>query len=120
MDRDEAAPDGVWEDFHRLVNMSAPELREWLEETSEAVETYSDDPDVDIRSLGERSLEILEKRRDDLTDADIETMAEVTDEISELIENRPEDLTAREVWQDTLMTLGHDPIGDLGDGGSDI
>lgn len=119
-DWDGTGPDGVWGDFHRLVNMSAPELREWLEETSEAVETYPDEPDVDLRMLGERTLEIMGKRRVEVTDADVEVMAEVVDEIGELLENRPQEPAARGAWRDMLMTLGHDPIGDEGDDGSDI
>jgi len=47
-------------------------------------------------------------------------MGQVVDEISQLLENRPEALADRGPWRDTLMTLGHDPGGDQGDDGSDI
>lgn len=120
MDRDEPEPDGLWDDFHELVNMSPDELREWLEETSEGADTYPEEPDIDIRTLGERTLVILAKRRTDLTDADIEVMSEVVDEISELLDNRPKEQTAQAQWRATLMTMGHDPTGDAGDLGSDI
>ena len=120
MDRDEAEPDGLWDDFHELVNMSPDELRDWLDESSESMENYPDEPDIDIRTLGERTQVILAKRRADLTDADFEVMTEVVDEISELLDNQPADRTAQALWRATLMTLGHDPIGDSGDTGSDI
>jgi hypothetical protein len=55
-----------------------------------------------------------------VTDEDVEVMAQVVDEISQLLENRPEVLAERGPWRDTLMTLGHDPGGDQGDDGSDI
>jgi hypothetical protein len=120
MDRDDADRNGVWEDFHRLVNMPAPVLRDWLRETPGGVDTSALDPEVDLGTLGERTLEILGKRRQDVTDEDVEVMAQVVDEISQLLENRPEVLAERGPWRDTLMTLGHDPGGDQGDDGSDI
>ncbi len=120
MDRDDADLNQVWDEFHRLVNMPSPVLRDWLLETPGGVDTYAAEPDVDIRTLGDRSLEILGKRKGDLTDDDVELMAEVVDEISQLLENRPEVLADRGPWRDTLMTLGHDPYGDQGQDGSDV
>jgi hypothetical protein len=120
MDRDDADLNGVWDEFHRLVNMPPPLLRDWLLETPGGVDTDAAEPDVDIRTLGDRTLEIMGKRRGDLTDADVGVMAQVVDEISLLLENRPEALADRGPWRDTLMTLGHDPFGDRGDDGSDI
>jgi hypothetical protein len=120
MDRDDAELKGVWEDFHRLVNMPAPVLRDRLLATPGGVATYPADPDVDLGTLGERTLEILDKRREDVTDRDVDVMAQVVDEISQMLENRPDTLAERGPWRDMLMTLGHDPGGDQGDDGSDI
>jgi hypothetical protein len=120
MDRDDADVNAVWDEFHRLVNMPSPVLRDWLLETPGGVDTYAAEPDVDIETLGERVLEILGKRRGDLTDADVEVMAQVVDEIGQLLEDRPEALADRGPWRDTLMTLGHDPYGDQGDDGTDV
>jgi hypothetical protein len=121
MDLDDPDLKAVWDDFHRLVNMPPDVLRDWLLETAPGgVETYADDPDVDIRTLGDGALEILGKRREDVTDEDVEVMAQVVDEIGQLLDNRPEALVDRGPWRDTLMTLGHDPGGDQGDDGSDI
>jgi hypothetical protein len=120
MDRDDAELNGVWDDFHRLVNMPSSVLHDWLLETPGGIDTYAADPDVDIRTLGDRTLEILGKRREAVTDEDVEVMAQVVDEISQLLDNRPEALADRGPWRDILMTLGHDPGGDQGDDGSDI
>jgi hypothetical protein len=120
MDLDDPDLKAVWEDFHRLVNMPSPVLGDWLLENPGGIETYADDPDVDIRALGESTLEILDKRPEDVTDEDVEVMAQVVDEIGQMLENRPEALADRGPWRDTLMTLGHDPGGDQGDDGSDI
>jgi hypothetical protein len=120
MDRDDPDVKAVWDDFHRLVNMPPDVLQDWLLETPGGVDTYDADPDVDLRTLGDSTLEILGKREGDLTDEDVEVMAQVVDEISQLLDNRPEALADRGPWRDTLMTLGHDPGGDQGDDGSDI
>jgi uncharacterized protein DUF3140 len=120
MDRDDPDLNGVWNEFHRLVNVASPVLRDRLLETPGGVDTYTAEPDVDIRTLGDRTLEILGKRKVDLTDQDVGVMAQVVDEISQLLENRPEALADRGPWRDTLMTLGHDPLGDQGDDGSDV
>jgi hypothetical protein len=99
----------VWEDFHELVNMSSPELRDWLLNTPDGVDTYASEPDVDVHALGLRVLQVLEKRRTDLTGADVDLMAEVADLIRARLADPPEDDVADEPWRDTLLTLGHDP-----------
>ena len=92
------------------MTMPSPELSDWLVETREGVEIYANEPDVDVRELGEGVSRILGKRKVDLTPADEDLMAEVVDEISQLLENPPEPGTDRGPWQDTLRTLGHDPL----------
>jgi hypothetical protein len=99
----------VWEDFHALVNMTSPELRDWLLNTPEGVDTYAPEPDMDVHALGSQVLQILQKRRTDLTDSDVRLMAEVSDLIRSRLANPPEADVADEPWRDTLLTLGHDP-----------
>ena len=99
----------LWEDFHELVNMSSPELRDWLLNTPEGVDTYAPEPDVDIHELGLRVMQVLEKRRTDVNDADMDLMREVSDLIRTRLVNPPAGDVADEPWRDTLMTLGHDP-----------
>jgi len=102
--------DELWTEFHRLVTMPSPELSTWLVETREGVEIYANEPDVDVRELGEGVSRVLAKRKVDLTPADENLMATVVDEISQLLENPPDPSTDRGPWQDTLRTLGHDPL----------
>ena len=99
----------VWEDFHALVNMSAPELRDWLLNTPDGVDTYAPEPDVDVHALGLQVLQLKEKRRTDLTRSDVDVMREVADLIRGRLANAPDDDVANEPWRDTLLTLGHDP-----------
>jgi hypothetical protein len=52
---------------------------------------------------------VLDKRRSDLTQSDVDLMQEVTDLIRSRLANPPDDDVNNEPWRDTLMTLGHDP-----------
>jgi len=99
----------VWEDFHALVNMTSPELRDWLVNTPDGVDTYAPEPDLDVHALGLRVLQLLSKRRTDLTSSDVDLMSEVADLIHSRLRNPPEADVNDEPWRDTLLTLGHDP-----------
>jgi hypothetical protein len=109
MARVEAEVAEVWENFHALVNMSSPELRDWLVNTPDGVDTYAPEPDIDVHALGLRVLQLLDKRRTDLTESDVDLMVEVIDLIRGRLANPPEDDVNNEPWRDTLLTLGHDP-----------
>ena len=80
----------VWEDFHALVNMTSPELRDWLVNTPDGVDTYAPEPDLDVHALGLRVLQLLSKRRTDLTSSDVDLMREVADLIHSRLRNPPE------------------------------
>jgi hypothetical protein len=99
----------TWENFHRVVNMSSRELQSWLAvegagETTESLPEHAGPP------LGHRVLDILGKRRADLTDDDVAVMRRVVDKV---VAKRGEELDA--VVDDDrerrrLMDLGHDPL----------
>src|SRR5947209_1303078 len=99
----------IWEDFHELVNMSSPQLRDWLLNTPDGVDTYAPEPDMDVHALGLQVLQVLDKRRTDLTRSDIELMREVADLIRGRLVNAPDGDIADDPWRHTLLTLGHDP-----------
>ncbi|GIH13815.1 hypothetical protein Raf01_19870 [Rugosimonospora africana] len=99
----------VWENFHGLVNMASPELRDWLFNTPDGADTYAPEPDIDIHALGLQVLQIKEKRRTDITSTDLDTMREVSDLIRGRLQNAPETDINDDPWRSTLMTLGHDP-----------
>ena len=52
MNRNDSAFVETWESFHDLVNMTSPELRDWLMNTPDGVDTYAPEPDIDIHALG--------------------------------------------------------------------
>ena len=109
MNRTDSAFVETWESFHDVVNMTSPELRDWLMNTPDGVDTYAPEPDIDIHALGLQVLQLKQKRRTDLSESDLDTMREVIDLIEGRLQNAPESDIQDEPWRDTLMTLGHDP-----------
>jgi hypothetical protein len=101
--------DALWEDFHRAVNMTSQELAAWLR-VSDADEDAEPLPEHAGSPTGQHVLAILQKRRTDLTDDDIEVMYEVVDTVSAEadVENEPEPEETRR--RHRLMALGHDPL----------
>ncbi|MFE9448161.1 DUF3140 domain-containing protein [Streptomyces sp. NPDC006739] len=101
--------DALWEDFHRVVNMTSQELAAWLRvrDAGEEAEPLPEDAGT---PTGQHVLAILQKRRTDLTDDDVRVMYRVVDRVSDLVdvddEPEPEDTRLRH----RLMTLGHDPL----------
>ena len=99
--------DALWDEFHSVVNMTSQELAAWLrtryaEEETEPPAERSGSP------TGRHVLEILQKRRADLTEDDFRVMYEVVDSVSAGREHeRDADGTHR---RHRLMTLGHDPL----------
>ena len=101
--------DELWDEFHRVVNMTSRELRDWLA-VQGADEETEEVPDRAGPHLGHRVLEILGKRRTDLTPDDVEVMSTVVDRV---LSQRRDDLepTAGEAaWRRRLMNVGHDPL----------
>lgn len=99
----------LWDEFHRLVNMSSRELADWLRTRSAHEETEAL-PDQAGSPTGQRVLHILRKRRVDLTEDDEKTMRRVVERIHA---QRGEDLeptAGQENWRHRLMTIGHDPL----------
>src|SRR5215217_4350224 len=101
--------DALWEDFHRVVNMTSQELAAWLR-VRDAAEDTEPLPEQAGTPTGQHVLAILQKRRTDLTDDDIRVMYKVVDTVTEQTDlgNEPaaEDTRRRQ----RLMTIGHDPL----------
>jgi hypothetical protein len=105
--------DAVWEEFHRTVNMTSRELRDWLHsEPAQGVrELLPGDPSA--VETGHRVLEILSKRKQDLTDDDIRHMRWVVEFVASRLEDRPDEAqtaSRNDQWREELMTVGHDPL----------
>lgn len=103
--------DELWDTFHQWVNMTSRELREWLA-TDEAGETAEAYPDQAGSERSRAILGILTKRRTDLEPEDVQLIADVLEQISDLRgaddEGEPRAGDAR--WRRRLMALGHDPL----------
>ena len=99
--------DALWEDFHRAVNMTSQELAAWLR-VSDADESTEPLPEHAGEPTGQHVLAILQKRRTDLTDEDLEVMYQVVETVEAEVdvENEPEDSPRRH----RLMSVGHDPL----------
>jgi hypothetical protein len=100
----------LWDHFHTLVNMSSPELRDWLGTAEASEQTYSQEPDVNLSELGRGVLAVLQKRRGDCTDGDIALMRQVIDLIAGRLTSAPDDPGRERAWRYELMSLGHDPL----------
>jgi Protein of unknown function (DUF3140) len=108
---DTRVPDELWQDFHAVVNMTSRELEDWLrtEDAHERTEPLPDQAGGGA-ALGRRVLEILGKRRTDVTPRDTEVMREVVDTVAA---QRDEQYTTKPgdpAWRHRLMCLGHDPL----------
>ena len=100
----------VWDGFHAVVNMPSPDLRAWLGIAPADQEQYLYEPDFDPHELGAAVLGLLEKRRVDLTAADVETMRRVIDLAGAWLANPREGEPDATRWRQSLMCLGHDPL----------
>lgn len=101
--------DGLWNEFHRVVNMTSRELRDWLR-TRSATEESEEFPDQAGTQTGRHVLEILGKRRGDLTAEDEHVMRRVVDRVHAERGADLEPKAGQENWRHRLMSIGHDPL----------
>ena len=106
----------LWDEFHHVVNMTSRELSDWLR-TRDAGEDGEALPDQAGTPTGHQVLQVLGRRKVDLTDDDVRVMRRVVERVHD---ERGDDLdasgpTAGEAhWRHRLMTLGHDPLKPVG------
>jgi hypothetical protein len=101
----------AWEDFHRLVNMTSDELRTWLLTDASGEAAFpANGPGPGVSELGARVVDVLRKRKVDLTSDDAEVMVEVVDFVEDHLEHRPPNAERDEEWRHALMSVGHDPL----------
>ncbi len=106
---DSPISDELWDEFHRVVNMSSRELEEWLRATSAGEETEQL-PDQAGAATGQQLVHILGKRRSDLTDQDVALMTQVVDVVRNERREDLEPMAGDDSWRHRLMSLGHDPL----------
>lgn len=103
--------DELWDEFHRLVNMSSGQLRDWLRTAGAGTDTETE-PDHAGPETGRRILAILGKRKTDLTADDIAEMRRTVGRITAArgAEAEREPRAGSDEWRRHLMSLGHDPL----------
>jgi hypothetical protein len=101
--------DELWEEFHRVVNMTSRELTDWMrsESAAEDAETF---PDQAGTPVGQQVVHILGKRRSDVTGDDIEVMEQVVETVRRERGEDPEPEAGDADWRRRLMSMGHDPL----------
>jgi hypothetical protein len=101
--------DDLWSSFHRLVNMSSRELRDWMR-TQSAEPDSERFPDQAGTPTGQHVLHLLSKRRMDITEEDARVMRRVVGRIEDERGSEPEPTPGDSAWRRRLMSLGHDPL----------
>ena len=101
--------DELWQEFHRVVNMTSRELREWLM-VQGAEEETEEVPDHAGSHLGHRVVDVLAKRRSDLTRDDVDVMEQVVERVTSQRRDDLEPTAGEAPWRRRLMNVGHDPL----------
>lgn len=109
MSRQVPVDNGLWKEFHRVVNMSSRELVSWLRTTA-AGQHSEQSPDHAAPETGRRVVQILRKRRTDLDVDDELAMRTVVDTVRAEHAAECEPAVSTGEWRHRLMSLGHDPL----------
>ncbi|XVQ11327.1 DUF3140 domain-containing protein [Spirillospora sp. CA-255316] len=101
----------LWDEFHQVVNMTSDEIRVWLL-TDAAGESgaFPADPGMELPELGTRVVDLLRKRKADLTGDDADVMRKVVEFVEDQVADAPPDAAQDDSWRRSLMTVGHDPL----------
>jgi hypothetical protein len=101
--------DELWDEFHRVVNMTSRELEDWLR-TRDSREEAEALPDQAGTPTGREVLAVLGKRRRDLTAADAHAMRRVVERVHAQRRADLEPTAGQAAWRHRLMSIGHDPL----------
>lgn len=101
--------DEVRTEFDEAVNMTASDLREWLEtDESRSVGQGSDDGESTGHESGRLIVDILE--RDDESDDDFDQKRRTVSYVHRHLAQRPDGDVTHTDWRYSLMNWGHDPL----------
>ena len=101
----------LWEQFHEVVNMTSDEIRVWLlTDASNEDGALPADPDMHIPELSTHVLNLLRKRKVDLTPEDADVMRQVVEFVEDRTGDPPPHAERNEEWRRSLMSVGHDPL----------
>jgi len=100
----------AWDSFHQVINMTSEELRAWLRSGTPGSGALPGEPGPALPELGEQVVELLRKRKVDLTQRDADVMEQVVDFVLTQEAEGPADMETDDEWRRQLMTVGHDPM----------
>ncbi|WP_225828592.1 DUF3140 domain-containing protein [Streptomyces naphthomycinicus] len=101
----------TWDAFRELVNMTPSGLEKWLAtEDSRAAGRHKGGGESTGHASGRAIVDILRKKKGDLSDADYAHMRKVTGYIRRHLAQRPSGDVRDTRWRHSLMNWGHDPL----------
>ncbi|MEE1755256.1 DUF3140 domain-containing protein [Streptomyces sp. SP18CS02] len=96
--------------FQELVNMTPSALEKWLaRDESRAAGQHKDGGESTGHASGRAIVEILRKKKSDLSAADYQHMRKVNGYIRRHLAQRPSGDVRDTRWRHSLMNWGHDP-----------
>ncbi len=100
----------IRDEFKEVVNMTASQLKNWLNtDDSKSVGQKKDGDDESTgHKSGERIIQILDKKNADLSDDDYAHMRKVISYVRRHSAQRPKDADGSN-WEYSLKNWGHDP-----------
>jgi len=98
-------------EFRDAVNMTHKELADWLQ-TSESKDAGQRNRGGEStgHESGRMIVDILDKKKADYTDDDIDQMRRVTGYVHRHLAQRPDGDVTETRWRHSLMNWGHDPL----------
>jgi len=109
-----AQVDEIWDDWKLAVNMTPKQLETWLAtDESQSVGQHKDGESEAVgHEMGRHIVELLHRRKDDLTDEDEQRMRKVVGYVHRHLAQRPSGDVRDTRWRYSLMNWGHDPLAD--------
>ncbi|MFI0805726.1 DUF3140 domain-containing protein [Streptomyces echinatus] len=103
----------TWDAFRELINMTPSALEKWLAtDDSRAAGEHKSGGESTGHASGRALVDILRKKKADLSDADYAHMRKVTGYIRRHLAQRPSGDVRDSRWRHSLMNWGHDPLAD--------
>jgi hypothetical protein len=99
-------------DFRRMVNLTPEQMKQWLS-TSESIKFGLRDArrgEPAGHESGKRTLALIQKRADKLTEEDFKHMNTVLTYLRRRLEKRPKGDISASNWRYSMMNWGHDPL----------
>ncbi|MBW4697800.1 MAG: DUF3140 domain-containing protein [Aphanocapsa lilacina HA4352-LM1] len=98
-------------DFQQVVNMSSKEIERWLAtKESQSVGQKQDENGSIGHQSGKKIIQILDKKKSDYTDNDMQHMQRVVSYVRRHSAQKPEGDIEHSRWRYSLMNWGHDPL----------